>query len=174
MYKTRTYFLIIITLFVSFISFDQNVHANSMNKAILAIRSSDDSEMETQLMIMNNKTIDDIAQTEVRKPVQAIPVSDTYLTLINNNANSTFMVDRKGNLFDEKTDEMIEINERIKTELVRYIEHLRLKHFGKMIEWEKASDLIRRKLHLKSSIWKQGLCLTCKEEPVRITLMYSP
>jgi hypothetical protein len=157
MHRILMYFFIMIASFACFFLLNPGSHAETVSKAILAVRASENAEMETQLMITNNKVIEHIGRKSIRKAVQSIPVSNTYLTLISDSRTSTFVADWKGNLFDEKNGEMLVISEGDKTELVKYMELLHRRHFGKMLEWTKVSKVIPRKAKCKVIDMETGL-----------------
>ncbi|WP_199620729.1 hypothetical protein [Paenibacillus alkalitolerans] len=152
--KCVTVFILLISLFPA-----PDVHASDeTNKAVLIIKSSPDSEMETRLTFINNKTFAGIARHRKRKQAEEIPVSDTYLILSGNGgAASTYVVDRNGSLIHEQTHEIIEVDKAAKTKLKEYADSLRSLHYGKLTSWERARSIIPRKKKFKVIDMETGL-----------------
>ncbi len=133
----------------------QGALAEPAHKAVLTVKTSLDSELETNLELTNN--FERFLKHGQRKSVQNIPVLDTYLTLNRNGEHLTFLVDQAGNLYDEKTLEIIYLQEHIKSELRNYVHSLRSKHYGQMIEWDNASTLIPKQAKFKVIDLETGL-----------------
>jgi hypothetical protein len=126
-------------------------------KAVLVVKASSESQMETKLLIRNSKLIDQIARTKARNAATYIPVTDTCLTIYKNKAETTYAVDRKGNLYPIGNNEMVELSSAVKEELLKVADALRSAHYGKIVPWEEAKELVPKNKKFKVIDLESGL-----------------
>jgi len=145
MRRIRCCLLILIALWGMSVPFHHEGFANPARQVILTVSASDQSTAESRLIILDHRTFGDLSRSGVRKPARTIPVSDASLTLFDGQAAVTYLVDRQGNLFDEKTNQVLLLEEAKRAELLKYIDYVRSHYYGTMLEWEEASALIPKK-----------------------------
>ncbi|NOU97794.1 hypothetical protein GC093_31865 [Paenibacillus sp. LMG 31456] len=142
--------------FILVVLCDPHVLAAPEAKAMLTVKASSEAQMETQLAL-DNKFLQHIRRNSKHTAASIIPVTDTALTLVDNGVTVTYSVDRKGNLYHTETNEMIQLDTKIKLELVKYIQLARSTHFGKVVPWDKAKGIIPKKKKFKVIDVETGL-----------------
>jgi hypothetical protein len=158
MIRILSYMVMFLSLIVPSLFLDHNAIAAPLNEAILTVKASPDSIKETTLSFTNNKIFNLIVQNKFRKPAQDIPVTDIYLIYKRKDGvDITYLVDRKGNLFNEQNNEMIDIPANLKTELMKHIEKLRSAHYGTMVQWDIVKEMVPNQAKFKVIDMETGL-----------------
>ncbi|MCR8635565.1 hypothetical protein [Paenibacillus radicis (ex Xue et al. 2023)] len=139
-----------------FIFFDPHALAAPESKAILTVKASTEAQMQTQLTL-DNKWLQHISRNSTRTTASIIPVTDTALTLVDKGVTVTYSVDRKGGLYHIETNEMIQLNTKIKLKLAKYVQRVRSAHYGKILPWDKAKGIIPKKKKFKVIDVESGL-----------------
>ncbi|MFC3343911.1 hypothetical protein [Paenibacillus abyssi] len=124
---------------------------------ILTVKASPDSSRATILTIKDIKLAERIIRSETRTKALSIPVSDVYLTLRNNGLEVTYLLDHRGNLYNEQNRELIEVHADVKRELIKHAEECRAAHYGKIISWVEAKTLIPKKMKFKVIDMETGI-----------------
>lgn len=144
MVKITKCFMIVLTCFLVF-NVNPHVQYASEIKAILTVKASPNSKFKTEITISNHKLLKTILKKGVYKNSQIVPVTDTYLTLIDDGLNQTYLVDPNFDLFNERKNQLIELPGNAKNELISYVADIQSVHYGDMIPWKKVNRLIPRK-----------------------------
>ncbi len=145
MRKLRLFLICVLMTCLGIDSYEPFAMAHDTSQMILSVKASDDADMETRLTIFNSKIVDDIARGGIRNRAQAIPVTDTYLTVVSRNGSTLFKADRKGRLFNEQTGEMVVPHKSAQKALLQYMNQLRAIHYGRIVEWSKVSRMLPKK-----------------------------
>jgi hypothetical protein len=124
--------------------------------ATLTIKASPDSAMATQYEVDSGLLTRGI-QHAVRRSNADAPVTDAYVTVPDNPQARTYAVDRRGNLYDDLSRELLVLPFAEQSELLRHINHLRAKHYGQFIAWKEASRIIPRKAKFQVKDVESGL-----------------
>jgi hypothetical protein len=128
--------------------FQPSVDARSLNpdKYIkIIVKSSADAVYHSDATIQSPPLLKAIRDKGLHRKTTDYPVSDTYLVVHDNGMSKSYVIDRFGNLFDEKINESIALPPRVKAKLTGYMAYLRAKHYGKMVPWAEAEKVITRK-----------------------------
>ncbi|TDG00112.1 hypothetical protein [Paenibacillus piri] len=123
----------------------------------LSVKISPQSEFESRLTITNNQLFDRFDRKSKRTPAPFIPDTDTVVALKVNGNEVTYRLDREGMLYNEQTNERIELKPKVKAKLVQYAEYLRSVHYGQIVPWEEARALLPKKMKFKVVDIESGL-----------------
>lgn len=143
-YKSLT---LLLTLALSWMLFQPSANADAArnSKVVLTVMTSPESNMKTDLAIMNSDSIEKMIQKAERTHAAYIPITDTFLTVQSKGIESAYALDQEGDLYEAKTREKLEIRDSMKGKLLKYADRARLEHYGKLTEWDIAKDIIPKK-----------------------------
>lgn len=112
---------------------------------VLTVKSSSDSDNQSKLTIHSPKIVKTILKKGVHQKTNRHPISDTHLIVNYRGTSKTYKVDPFTNLFDEQSSETIVLPLSVKEELNEYINDLKSRHYGKLMDWQQAKKAIPRK-----------------------------
>ncbi|MVP02301.1 hypothetical protein [Paenibacillus lutrae] len=121
--------------------------AKVLETITFTIQSTPVSDFQSELTIYPASR-EKILAGSVVKSADAMPVSDTYATLKQAGSadnGTTYIVDKDYNLYDPAGQKILTLTEKKKEKLRRHIEALRSRHYGELLPWKVARQVIPRK-----------------------------
>ncbi|TBL75701.1 hypothetical protein [Paenibacillus thalictri] len=123
----------------------------------ISIKTSPASEAETKLHFRSSRKFDPLAHAAHRGPVPFLPVTDTYVTIGSEEGGISYWVDQEGNLYNSETKEKFELKKKDGKKLLDYAAYARSAHYGELIPWNDAKQLIPKKAKFKVTDMETGL-----------------
>lgn len=120
------------------------------SKVILQVKSSPDAVMESSLEINSPKLLKAFHKS-TRAKTGYVPVTDRSLTFGSGGITYTFALDKEGRVFDYVSKEEIRISPAWNKALKDYGDRLSREHYGELLDWKEAKQLIpvKRKFMVK-------------------------
>lgn len=113
-------------------------------KLTFVVQASPESAMRSELTIRSPKLLKKLLPEKVR-PVQRVPLTDTYAVLEKQGTAVRYAIDAQGNWYDELQRQSLELPQAIKDRLHRYAEAVRAAHYGQLASWEEARGAVAMK-----------------------------
>ncbi|NBD24853.1 hypothetical protein [Paenibacillus glycinis] len=108
--------------------------------AQLVVRSSPDAALASALTL-DSKTWNDALAAGAAQPEEYAPVSDVYLTV----KDKTYMIDPSYRLYDPANAMAIQLRGETKRQLIAHAAALKSKHYGKLLAWPEAKEIVTMK-----------------------------
>jgi len=106
------------------------------------VRATPNAVYESRLDIPYMKFDPAAENAAAVNPPYAPALTDTYIEVKHGTGKKTYRVDRSGNLWDEAAARRFVLSADMAAKLKSDAESLRSKHYGQMIDWENARDLL--------------------------------
>ncbi|WP_068775496.1 hypothetical protein [Paenibacillus sp. FJAT-26967] len=121
--------------------------AKVLETITLTIQSTPASDFQSEVTIYPASR-EKILTGSIVKSADAMPVSDTYATLKQAGSadkGTSYVVDKDYSLYDPVSQKIVTLNEKKREKLRRYVEALRSRHYGELLPWKEARQVIPRK-----------------------------
>lgn len=117
------------------------------SKITLTIQSSSNATMYSMLEINDPKLIKELsrAKNEALSSDNLSIYSDLVVTLTEGQKPMEYRLERSGNLWNESTSERLLLSAKTATRLLHYAEALHINHYGQLLSWDKARNIVTRK-----------------------------
>ena len=111
----------------------------------IAVRVSDKAKYETKITLTDGAWIRDIIRAKDREPIKLVPICDAYLLLQHEGRSKSYLIDGFGYLIDQEALIRILLPESRRIELLRQVQLLRERHYGRLTTWDEANKLLPNK-----------------------------
>ncbi|WP_332697513.1 hypothetical protein [Halalkalibacter lacteus] len=133
--------------------------ANSSNgQVLLVVKSSSHSLFQTVLEVKSEKITQALLQAQSIDKVSEVPLTNAYLLFEDKGTFRIFSMDSKGEIYDLKEKQKMDVAPNVKASLKSYLKGLEDHHFGKLYSWEEVDQLIPRYTSFMITDLETGLC----------------
>ncbi len=147
--------IMIVLLFIFLIK-PISTYANQ-GQLLLLVKSSNQSLYQSTLAVESNYLFTEIANSKPIEKFSELPLSTKYLILENNGIVKIFLMDDLGVFYDLQRKEKIKLSPKTTKKLTTFFKVLHGKHFGQLVKWEKAKELIPKYKKFKITDLETGL-----------------
>ncbi len=106
----------------------------------LTVKTSPNAAFASTLIVDSEQWADAVAEGVPEKTDYA-PISDTYLTI----GDKIYSVDPSYRLYDQENARSIQLNGEMKQKLIGHVLALKSQHYGRLLTWEEAKQVITMK-----------------------------
>jgi hypothetical protein len=118
------------------------VETNQKNIVTISIRSSQNSALVSKLDIDNSEIAQALMKAKEENATNNSFIADIYVTMLQDNQEKRFRLEQTGDIWDESTLKRLILPRKISGILLNYAEMLRKSHYGKLIPWEDANQIL--------------------------------
>ncbi|WP_274363410.1 hypothetical protein [Paenibacillus thermotolerans] len=137
--------------------FAARTEASAPRKAVIVVKATPESDLASSIEFKNVGALERAIRGEVSVPMAEAPASDAYLMMEKDGTRTEYVVYPGGQLYDIRARAKINLNRKIRTVLLSYVDRLREKHYGNPVHWEEADRIIPRKSVIKVTDIETGL-----------------
>ncbi len=120
--------------------------ASGPERLEITVRASGTADMFSSLTISSRRLASRIAEAERLPAERADCYTDLEITAWETDGRKTvYRMERTGRLWDESAKRLVKLPSDASDRLLRYAETLRSRHYGKLMEWNEARNLVGRK-----------------------------
>jgi len=120
--------------------------ASEQPRMEMSVRASQAADMFSALTIDSPALVARIARAERLPTERADCYTDLEVTIRDaQGQNKRYRLERKGNLWDEAAQQMLRLSPDASQRLVAYAETLRRRHYGELMDWNEARNVVTRK-----------------------------
>ncbi len=121
------------------------VSAEPAKRLAIVVQSSPGATHQSKLTVISGPMLDRIVKRSVKSKAGHIPVSDVYVTIEHPKLQGTYIMDRSGTLYDAENGEALKFPGALKARLRQYADSLRAAHYGTLMPWDVAKEIVSRK-----------------------------
>ncbi|HET7615952.1 MAG TPA: hypothetical protein VFK27_03255, partial [Bacillales bacterium] len=105
------------------------------------VKATPDSSYKTKLIIHNPKLLKNLRHRKERPTKLDAPLSDMYLKI----GDRVWLIGKKGRFFNLKTGNQLVLPSNASNKLFAYAKQVRKKHYGELVPWSKADEIVPNK-----------------------------
>ncbi|MFH5182160.1 hypothetical protein ACHHV8_05700 [Paenibacillus sp. TAB 01] len=123
----------------------------------LTVKVSSESAWAARLELTDSHLLQALEQPEQRSSAVEIPATDTYLTVTADGQTTTYAMDTQGYLYSESPMERLELKRKWSAMLLKHAAKMRAAHYGTIVEWEQAKQILPKFTKFKVTDMETGL-----------------
>jgi len=112
---------------------------------LLTVRTSQSSSMFSTLLIDSPSLIHQFLRAKEVPSKDGVLIPDLEVSLRQGKRETSYRLERSGNLWNPLTSAKLVLSKQTSRRLLKYAEALRNQHYGQLIPWEQARNIVTRK-----------------------------
>lgn len=111
---------------------------------ILSVKASPDASLESRFVIEDRREVARLLAGASVRPNGAAPATDVYVTVREGGKLRRYEADASGQLFDPASGGRLVLRPQSRRALLAHIRRLRAVHYGELLRWEQAENVLPR------------------------------
>ncbi|TVY01938.1 hypothetical protein [Cohnella terricola] len=124
---------------------------------LFTVRSSQSSSMVSTLLIESPSLIRQLLRAKEEPSEDGVLIPDLEVSLRHGKRESSYRLERSGKLWNPLTSAKLVLSKQTSRRLLKYADALRNKHYGQLIPWEQARNIVTRKSAFTITDLESGL-----------------